>query len=75
MYELASAFQRQHVGDLSVFGTVGDWQGSGSVAAGGMAWEWHGMCELALSDKESAVSVKVGCCCVNKSRGFPHWPR
>jgi hypothetical protein len=32
--ELASAVQRQHVGDLSAFGTVGEWQGSGKVVAG-----------------------------------------
>jgi hypothetical protein len=41
MYELASAVQRRHVGDLTAFGTVGKWQGSGKVVAGrgrGTAW-------------------------------------
>jgi hypothetical protein len=34
MYELASAVQRRHVGDLFAFGTVGEWQGRGR----GTAW-------------------------------------
>jgi hypothetical protein len=40
MCELASAVQRRHVGDLPEFGTVGEWQGSGSGR--GRAWERHG---------------------------------
>jgi hypothetical protein len=40
MCELASAGQRRHVDDLPAFGTVGEWQGSGRVAAG----ERHGNC-------------------------------
>jgi hypothetical protein len=38
MCELTSAVQRRHLDDLSAFGTVGEWQGSGRVAAG----ERHG---------------------------------
>jgi hypothetical protein len=44
------------VGDLTAFGTVGEWQGSGRVLAGswkgrgrGTVWEQHGMCELAFN--------------------------
>jgi hypothetical protein len=37
----------RHVGDLTAFGTVGEWQGSGRVAAG----ERHAMCESALSSR------------------------
>jgi hypothetical protein len=45
MCELASAVQRRHVGGLPTYSTVGEWQGSGRVAAG----ERHGMCELAFN--------------------------
>jgi hypothetical protein len=47
MRELASAVQRRHVGDLSAFGTVGEWHGMCELAFDA-AWERHGMCELAL---------------------------
>jgi hypothetical protein len=60
MCELASAVPRRHVGDLPACGTVGEWQGRGRGtslcvcelafnAARRTAWEWHGMCESALT--------------------------
>jgi hypothetical protein len=36
MCKLASAVQRRHVGDLPVFGTVGEWQSSGRIFAGSL---------------------------------------
>jgi hypothetical protein len=53
MCELASAVQRQRVGDPPTFGTVGDWQGSGR----GTARERHGMCESALNVTPRRVGV------------------
>jgi hypothetical protein len=66
MCELASVVQRRHVGDLPEFGTVGEWQGSGSGRGRtwephgngmGTAWERHGMCESALRLPDSVTSA------------------
>jgi hypothetical protein len=53
MCELASAVLKQHVGDLPAFV---EWHGHGRVTAGeqhendmAVAWEQHGMCELAFN--------------------------